>query len=266
MPLRLLLVLHSRLQTLTQEPSVCCNNNFCTTHSRTPWQNGCATTLTGVWHSGCSCCCCAVCRPSTSRSCAVLRVSVQHSKHMPRRSRRTAAPTLFALTSAARLNAVSCFCTPRLQHVQANPCFSSSSTCSHHYYCALPPLTATATVLTFTATTSAGHSRQRTTRRRARPLWNDRSAATLGTRGISTVVDRSSRGSGRRSLLSSNLGADDVSNGASKGPAAEARVPEPGKRAAGVPLTHDQLPEESLYLLDGTSMLFRAFYGRGAGG
>lgn len=32
------------------------------------------------------------------------------------------------------------------------------------------------------------------------------------------------------------------------------------------PLTHDQLPDETIYLLDGTSMLFRAFYGRGAGG
>lgn len=32
------------------------------------------------------------------------------------------------------------------------------------------------------------------------------------------------------------------------------------------PLTHEQLPDESIYILDGTSMLFRAFYGRGAGG
>eukprot|EP00752_Nemacystus_decipiens_P009700 g8663.t1 len=32
------------------------------------------------------------------------------------------------------------------------------------------------------------------------------------------------------------------------------------------PLTHQQLPDESIYILDGTSMLFRAFYGRGAGG
>lgn len=32
------------------------------------------------------------------------------------------------------------------------------------------------------------------------------------------------------------------------------------------PLTHEQLPDESVYILDGTSMLVRAFYGRGAGG
>lgn len=201
-----------------------------------------------------------------SRSCVVLRVSIRHSKHMRRRSRRTMGPTLFALTSAARLNAASCFCTPHLQHVQTNPCFPSSSTCYYYSSCAPPPLTTTATVLISTATTSAGHSRQTTTRRRARPVWNDRSAATLSTIGISTVVDRSSRGSASRTLLSSNLGADDVPKDASKDSAAEARVPEPGKRATGAPLTHDQLPEESLYLLDGTSMLFRAFYGRGAGG
>lgn len=32
------------------------------------------------------------------------------------------------------------------------------------------------------------------------------------------------------------------------------------------PLTPDQLPDESIYLLDGTAMLFKAFYGRGASG
>ncbi|CAM9647425.1 unnamed protein product, partial [Phaeothamnion confervicola] len=32
------------------------------------------------------------------------------------------------------------------------------------------------------------------------------------------------------------------------------------------PLTPGDLPDETLYLLDGTAMMFRAFYGRGAGG
>lgn len=173
------------------------------------------------------------------------------SQRMPRHNRRTVGPTLFALMSAVRLNAASCFCSPRLQLVPSRPAVSP------------PPSATTTTALLASATKSTGHPRQRTTRRRARPVWSELGATTTpGIRGISTIIGGYSRGR-RRGDLRAKLGAE----GASKGDdAAEARGTEAGKRALSVPLTHDQLPGESFYLLDGTSMLFRAFYGRGAGG
>lgn len=65
----------------------------------------------------------------------------------------------------------------------------------------------------------------------------------------------------RRSSNSSNSSSDSSGNSNGNGnssPSPAASLPPP--------LRHDQLPDETMYILDGTSMLFRAFYGRGAGG
>lgn len=90
-----------------------------------------------------------------------------------------------------------------------------------------------------------------TARRRAQPAWRGQSRGL-----VPSVAECSSRSRGVGGRTGSHV---------SLAAAAKSSV---SSAAAGTrpPLTHEQLPEESIYILDGTSMLFRAFYGRGAGG
>lgn len=90
-----------------------------------------------------------------------------------------------------------------------------------------------------------------TARKRARPAWGSQSRR-LGP-SVAGFSSRAGGVVGRNGLHVSETAAMKSSVSCA---AAGTRVP----------LTHEQLPDETIYLLDGTSMLFRAFYGRGAGG
>ena len=103
-------------------------------------------------------------------------------------------------------------------------------------------------------------------RRAVRPAWHwCSSKARAPTGGCPRNRAQGYSSSGTRSLGQSGLAASN--NGAvSAGEGSPPCEPERSASPSTPPLTHEQLPEESIYLLDGTSMLFRAFYGRGAGG
>lgn len=136
----------------------------------------------------------------------------------------------------------------------------------------LLPVSAGAVLSRATAVTAMRAQRTRTAagRRRARPAWQGHNHS-LHPSAFGAWRDWSTRTSGR---------GDPAALAAAPPDSGEDRVPANAAAAAAVaassgvtpaarmppPLTHDQLPEESIYLLDGTSMLFRAFYGRGAGG
>ena len=91
-----------------------------------------------------------------------------------------------------------------------------------------------------------------TARRRARPAWRNRSR-----RLVPSVAGCFSRLGGVGGQTGSHVPLAAGMKSSVSYAGAGSRPP---------PLTHEQLPEESIYILDGTSMLFRAFYGRGAGG
>ena len=99
----------------------------------------------------------------------------------------------------------------------------------------------------------------RPTRRRVRPAWGGGRVATIDM--YRTRVEKVSWRFSTVVFVGESL---DEGRGASR---MEHQTPKmASSRNLPPPLTHEQLPEESVYILDGTSMLFRAFYGRGASG
>lgn len=164
---------------------------------------------------------------------------------MPRTARRTVGKSFFALTLAARLHPSSSLVglSPSISRAFPTPRLLCSS-----------DVAASSTCLDATCAAAAGPVQARRKMRRARPAWKSHSSSESPPAYWSTA--------GRVSLgCSSDAHIDG-------GAAALASTQQPDERPSSrvAALTHDQLPEESIYLLDGTSMLFRAFYGRGAGG
>ncbi|CAN0548903.1 unnamed protein product, partial [Ectocarpus sp. 12 AP-2014] len=133
-----------------------------------------------------------------------------------------------------------------------------TSSLLHHLGDAISRNHATATAAA--AGTAAGRRR----RARPRPVWHFHGKISSPGRGQSS---RSPRCGVRSAPEVAAAAAADGENGGPDTAGAEGHSVEACPAIADPPpLTHDQLPEESFYLLDGTSMLFRAFYGRGAGG
>ena len=211
------------------------------------------------------------CALSTVRLCVVHSlsgVSASCRPSMPcqtmrRRFARTAVgKSLLALTLAARLG----------------PSTSSSSSSSSSLSTRFPlhppfmiPATSTRAPRRLAATPPSANAAKPSptrARRRARPTWHCGSEASAPTgvccsiraQGFSSSI-HSGTHSPRKSVLTASN--NDAASAGDRSPPGE-----PGLPASPItpPLAHEQLPEESIYLLDGTSMLFRAFYGRGAGG
>ncbi|CAN0210062.1 unnamed protein product [Ectocarpus sp. 4 AP-2014] len=150
---------------------------------------------------------------------------------------------LFALSLALHANLTSSL----LHHLLATPVGDAIS--RNH-----------ATATAAAAGTAAGRRR----RARPRPVWHFHGRVSPPGRGKSSRSPRCGVRSGPEVAAAA---AADGENGGPDAAAAEGRSVGARRAIADPsPLTHDQLPEESIYLLDGTSMLFRAFYGRGAGG
>lgn len=169
---------------------------------------------------------------------------------MPHITERYRGTSLLALTLAARLNPSSSLAHQLILQARFPSCTS---------FQAPPPLlllSARGVASTRLPAGRAGENPDHTTtrrgKRRARPTWRYGNARETSAVGWSCA----------------SLGDSDVA-GSNDGVASQRSIHRGSKVAdpSGVlPLTHDQLPEESIYILDGTSMLFRAFYGRGAGG
>lgn len=165
--------------------------------------------------------------------------SFHTTTNMRRGPRRAVRTPLFALSLALHANLTSSF----LHHLLATPAGAISR---NH-----------ATATAAAAGTAAGR------RRRARPVWHVHGNVSPPGRGQSTTSTRCGARSGTEVAAAA---AADRENGGLDAAAAEGPSAARLAMADPPPLTHNQLPEESIYLLDGTSMLFRAFYGRGAGG
>ena len=228
----------------------------------------------------CALCVFVLCKPLSS-----------FRRTMRRRFTRTAmGKSLLALTIAARL-------TPSSSSSSSSSLSNGSSL--HPFFIA--PATSALGLADHKPSTSAAKASPARARRRTRPTWQGcRTSSTAGTSppnncrakarrfssssnnnssSTSSSSDNSNSSNSNsnsnsingstRSLGKSGLAAGNTSsNGAvSTGRGSPQREPEgPAAYPSFPPLTYDQLPEESIYLLDGTSMLFRAFYGRGAGG
>lgn len=167
----------------------------------------------------------------SSRHTLHTTLHMARKRSMSRGSRRVVCRSLFVLALAARVNPTSSL----FHRVFLSPSAIATTPAPSRSYAATNAYTAT------------GGSSNR--RRRARPTWHGHNSRLL------PPLVGSSRWTGSAGLAA----AAEAAAGAEQDgvPTAAATLP---------PLTHEQLPEESIYLLDGTSMLFRAFYGRGAGG
>lgn len=175
----------------------------------------------------------------------------------------TARKSLFTLAAALRPDTAWSYFSTTIARPTTSFIEAASLCTSYNQQMTASRITRTCGTTTSLGGHSSSNSSSRRNRRRSRPACHgfdsvphreNLSGGWSGTRSATGDVERF--GATRTTI---DGGGMDISK-------TEAVEEELVRSSSSVPLTHEHLPDESIYILDGTSMLFRAYYGRGAGG